>query len=156
METELVYISKDGRKFDDPFKCEEYERFLGKEPGKVGHAKEALRSIGMGQYLNGYLAVHHDGQNYWRHFITTCLDEYLENYVNVNELLEEKRWMTATVADAVRMLEEFDDSDECIYLLTCCRQRDFKGPFGATSQQNNNFWDKTQKKKESSTGHEVT
>ena len=97
--------------------------------------------------MNGHLAVDHNGEKYWHHFITTCLNEYLEDYVNVGDIMDEKRWITATVADAVKMLEKFDDNDECIYLLTCCKQRDFNSPFGGTMQANNNFWEKKPKKK---------
>ena len=142
MDTELFYIAKDGRRFTDPFKCEEYEKMLGKQPGTVGYAKDALRNIGEQKFINGHVAVHHVGECHWVHYITTCLDDYIEDYVNVNNLPEEKRWITSTIADAIKMLDGFDESDECVYMLTACDQRDFKSLNSVAMQHNQAFWDK--------------
>ena len=142
MEAELVYYAKDGRRFRDPLECERYERTLGLQPGTWGYARESLRALGEDMYLNGYIAIRHDGRSRWHHMITTCLDDRLEDYVNVNDLSEDKRWISITIGGMIEFLDtQYSDDDECIYLLTYCKQKDFMCDFGATSQTNNVFWE---------------
>jgi hypothetical protein len=149
MEAEIIYYAKDGRRFLDPLKCEEYERTLGLQPGTWGYAREWLRALGEGMYLNGYIAVRHEGRNAWHHMITTSLDDYLCDYVNVDELTDDKRWTAITIGEMIKYLDaRYNDDDECIYLLTYCKQKDFKCDFGATEQQNQNFWENSKKDSE--------
>ncbi len=145
MEAEVIYKAKDGKKFDDPMECEKYERKLGIKPGTVGFAKETFRNIGMDMYLNGQLAVLHEKKAVWHHLITLNIDDYIEDYVNVNNIAQDKRWMKAQVKVVLKYLEQYNDDDECVYMLTFCRNMDFKGTLGTMMQNNEDFWKKANK-----------
>ena len=43
MDINVIYTAKDGRRFNDPYECEEYEKRLGTEPGRVGRARINLK-----------------------------------------------------------------------------------------------------------------
>ena len=83
MEIDVVYTAKDGTRFDDPYKCEEYEKRLGTQPGTVGRARIDLKDIGEQKYVFGLLKVRHEGGSHYRAYMTQCVDKKMQSVVAV-------------------------------------------------------------------------
>ena len=147
MDIDVVYKAKDGMQFSDPFKCEEYEKRLGSEPGTVGRARIDLKALGENTYVFGLLKVRHDDVNHYRTYVTRCVDDKLEDYVNVSELDVDKRWIRNTIADVLRDMEQFNDNDLCEYEFLYCGHWEFGGehPFGCTRTHNQKLWEEMEK-----------
>ena len=147
MEINVVYTAKDGRQFDDPYKCEEYEKRLGTEQGTVGRARIDLKDIGEQKYVFGILKVRHEGSNQYRTYVTRCMDDKLEDYVNVSNLDVDKRWVRNTIADVLYDMEQYNDDDLCEYEFLYCDHWEFGGehPFGCIRINNQKLWAETEK-----------
>ena len=147
MEINVVYTAKDGMEFDDPYKCEEYEKRLGTQPGTVGRARIDLKDIGEQKYVFGILKARHEGGNYYRTYVVRCLDSKLEDYVNVSNLDVDKRWIRNTISDVLYDLEQFNDDDLCEYEFLYCDHWEFGGehPFGCTRIYNPKLWEELEK-----------
>ena len=147
MDINVIYTAKDGTRFDDPYKCEEYEKRLGTEPGTVGRARIDLKAFGENTYVFGMLKVRHENTNFYRTYVTQCIDSKLEDYVNVSELDVDRRWITATIGDVLHAMEEFNDDDLCEYEFIYCDHWDFGGghPFGCTRTHNPELWEEMKK-----------
>lgn len=149
MEIGITYTAKDGRQFDDPYKCEEYEKRLGTEQGTVARARIDLKDIGEQKYVFGMLKVRHegDGDNHFRTYVTRCVDDKLEDYVNVSNLDVDKRWIRNTIGDVLYDLEQFNDDDLCEYEFLYCDHWDFGGehPCGCIRTHNPKLWEELEK-----------
>jgi hypothetical protein len=147
MDINVIYTAKDGTRFNDPFKCEEYEKRLGTEPGTVGRARIDLKALGENKYVFGMLKVRHEGVSNYRTYVTRCVDEKLEDYVNVSELDVYKRWIRNTIGDVLRDMEHFNDDDLCEYEFLYCDHWEFGGehPFGCCRTSNLELWDEMEK-----------
>jgi len=147
MDIDVIYTAKDGRRFNDPYECEAYEKRLGTEPGTVGRARIDLKALGENRYVFGMLKVRHEGINNYRTYVTRCVDEKLEDYVNVSELDVDKRWIRNTISDVLHDMEHFNDDDLCEYEFLYCEHWEFGGehPFGCTRTHNPELWDEMEK-----------
>jgi len=147
MDINVIYTAKDGMRFSDPYECEEYEKRLGSEAGRVGRARIDLKALGENEYVFGMLKVRHEGINNYRTYVVRCLDDKLEDYVNVSELDVDKRWIRSTVSDVLRDMERFNDDDLCEYEFIYCDHWEFGGehPFGCTRTHNQELWDEMKK-----------
>ena len=147
MDINVVYTAKDGRRFSDPFECEEYEKRLGTQPGTVGRARIDLKALGEKMYVFGILKVRHDDCNHYRTYVTRCVDEKLEDYVNVSELDADKRWIVSNIGNVLSDMEEFNDDDLCEYEFLYCDHWDFGSgqPCGCIRTINQELWEKTEK-----------
>lgn len=146
MEIDITYTAKDGRQFDDPYECEEYEKRLGSKAGTVARARTDLKALGENTYVFGLLKVRHDDVNNYRSYMVRCVDDKLEGYVNVSELDVDKRWVRNTISDVLRDMERFSDDDLCEYEFLFCDHWEFnKHPFGCCRTNNPELWDKMKK-----------
>ena len=147
MTTEIIYTARDGKKFHDKRECEEYEKRLGTEPGTVGRARIDLKELGEDKYVHGLLKVRHEGFNNYRIYVVRCVDDKLEDYVNVSELDVDKRWIRSTIADVLSDMEQFSDDDLCEYEFVYCDHWEFGGehPFGCCRTHNTKLWDEMEK-----------
>lgn len=146
MDINVIYTAKDGRRFNDPYECEEYEKRLGTEAGTVARARIDLKALGENQYVFGLLKVRHDGCNYYRTYVVRCLDDKLEDYVTVSELDVDKRWIRNTISDVLRDMEQYNDDDLCEYEFLYCEHWDFnKHSFGCCRSNNQELWDEMKK-----------
>ena len=102
MDINITYTAQDGRRFNDPYECEEYEKRLGTEAGMGARARIDLKALGENRYVFGLLKVCHEGHNYYRSYVTRCVDEKLEDYVNVSSLDVDKRWIRSTIGEVLR------------------------------------------------------
>jgi hypothetical protein len=147
MDINITYTAKDGRKFGDPYECEEYEKRLGTVAGTVARTRIDLKAIGEKKYVFGMLKVRHEGLNNYRTYVTRCIDEKLEDYVNVADLDVDKRWIRNTMEDVLNDMEQFADDDLCEYEFIYCDHWEFGGehPFGCCRSINNRLWDEMEK-----------
>ena len=147
MDINITYTAKDGRKFSDPYECEEYEKRLGPEAGTVARTRIDLKAIGEKKYVFGMLKVRHEGINNYRTYITRCIDDKLEDYVNVSDLDVDKRWIRNTMEDVLNDMEQFADDDLCEYEFIYCDHWEFGGEhsFGCCRSINNRLWDEMEK-----------
>lgn len=147
MDINIIYTAKDGRRFNDPYECEEYEKRLGTEPGTVARARIDLKALGENEYVFGILKVRHENISHYRTYVVRCLDDKLEDYVNVSDLDVDKRWIRNTIGDVLHDMEQFNDDDLCEYELLYCDHWEFGGehPFGCTRTHNQKLWDEMEK-----------
>jgi len=147
MDINITYTARDGRKFSDPYECEEYEKRLGPEAGTVARTRIDLKAIGEKKYVFGMLKVRHEGINNYRTYVTRCIDEKLEDYVNVSDLDVDKRWIRNTMEDVLNDMEQFADDDLCEYEFIYCDHWEFGGehPFGCCRIHNSKLWDEMEK-----------
>lgn len=146
MDINITYTAKDGRRFHDPYECEEYEKRLGSEPGTVGRARIDLKELGEDRYVFGMLKVRHDGCNCYRTYVVRCLDDKLEDYVNVSSLDVDKRWIRNTISDVLHDMEQFGDDDLCEYEFIYCDHWEFnKHTFGCCRSSNPELWEEMEK-----------
>lgn len=147
MDINVIYTAKDGRRFSDPFECEEYEKRLCTEAGTVARARIDLKELGEKMYVFGMLKVRHEGGNYYSTYVTRCVDDKLEDYVTVNSLDVDKRWIRNTISDVLHDMEQFNDDDLCEYELLYCDHWEFGGehPCGCIRTINQKLWEETEK-----------
>ena len=147
MDINITYTAKDGRRFNDPYECEKYEKRLGTKAGTVGRARIDLKELGEDRYVFGMLKVRHEDVNHYRTYVTRCVDEKLEDYVNVSNLDVDKRWIRSTIADVLRDMERFSDDDLCEYEFIYCDHWEFGGEhtFGCCRTHNQELWDEMEK-----------
>lgn len=137
------YIAQDGTRFDDPLKCQDYERKCGFPVGTVGRAKIDLAEIGTHKYVNGILKIVLDASNQRSFHIyhTINVDDILVDYVNVESIDESKRWITATFEDVLNDLNRYNDDDLCEYEFLFSDDRSFLSS-GCTRISNKELWNK--------------
>ena len=147
MDIDVVYKAKDGRRFNDPFECEAYEKRLGTEEGTVARARIDLKELGENTYVFGMLKVRHEGINNYRTYVVRCLDDKLEDYVNVSSLDVDKRWIRNTIADVLHDMEQYSDDDLCEYEFIYGEHWEFggKNPFGCIRTNNPKLWEEMKK-----------
>jgi len=147
MDINITYTAKDGRRFNDPYECEKYEKRLGTEAGTVARARIDLKEIGEDKYVFGLLKVHHEGVTNYRSYVTRCVEEKLEDYVNVSSLDVDKRWIRNTISDVLHDLEQFSDDDLCEYEFLYCDHWEFGGEhlFGCCRTSNPELWEEMEK-----------
>ena len=133
MDIDVVFTAKDGRRFSDPYKCEEYEKRLGTKVGTVGRARIDLKALGEDRYVFGLLKVRHEDVNHYYTYVTRCVDEMLEDYV--------------TVSDVLYDMEQFPKDDLCEYEFLYCDHWEFNSghPFGCCRTHNSKLWEEMEK-----------
>ena len=138
---EIYYKAKDGKLFTDPLKCEDYEKTLGILPGSVGQLIQELEKLGSDTYIFCIVYVKEKTCKtiYCRY--TACCDSVLEDYVNVENLSEGKRYLYETVEEFVNMLKKTDKDYPCQWMISFSENIDFKNP-GIMSNFNREVWDK--------------
>lgn len=139
MEAEITYIAKDGRRFDDALKCEEHEKSLGIIPNSVGMLIQDLEKLDAEMYIFGIVLTRSDKELtlYTRWTIST--DHILEDYVNVENLDDEKRHDVARVGELVKTLKELDKDIPCQYFIIYSKDVDLRCP-GCMANHNPKAW----------------
>lgn len=142
MEVEkIIYKAKDGRLFYDPLECEDYEKSLDVIPNSIGDLINNLEKEHVqGGYMTGIIMVKEANvQTTLYTECTTNIDKYLEDYVNVENLKEEQRYLTAKVDDVVKFLKRLDKDWPCQYMIVYSKNIDFQRP-GVMANHNKEVW----------------
>lgn len=142
MEVEkIIYKAKDGRLFNDPLECEDYEKSLGVLPNSIGDLINQLEKEHVkGDYMTGIIIVKEsNGQTSIYAESTVNIDDKLEDYVNVENLKEEQRYLTAKVDDVVKFLKKLDKDRPCQYMIVYSKNIDFQR-LGVMANHNKEVW----------------
>lgn len=114
METEIKYRAKDGRVFDDPFKCEDYENTLGISPGTIGDVLQFLEKEPEDKHVSGILICKHNGELCSNTFSNLCIQEEEVDDIFGGIKSEEKGWIINTVKDVIEVMRiSYDKNDLC-------------------------------------------
>ena len=140
-EEKIIYKAKDGRLFYDPLECEDYEKSLGVLPNSIGDLINQLEKEHVkGGYMTGIVMIKEtNGQTSIYAESTVNIDDKLEDYVNVENLKEEQRYLTAKVDDVVRFLKTLDKDLPCQYMIVYSKYIDLHNP-GAMANHNSEVW----------------
>ena len=142
MEVEkIIYKAKDGRLFYDPLECEDYEKSLDVLPNSIGDLINQLENEHVkGGYMTGVVMIKEtNGQTSIYAESTVNIDDKLEDYVNVENLKEEQRYLTAKVDDVVRFLKTLDKDRPCQYMIVYSKHIDLHNP-GVMANHNKEVW----------------
>lgn len=136
-----MYIAKDGRRFTDALLCEEYEKTIGIIPNTVADLILTLSKHDEKKYVFGIALVRHrkDGSASIYTGFTGCCDDALEAFVNIKDLTEEQRYITATVGDMIDALRKLDGDDPVQYMIVFSSDIEFHGP-GVMANHNPLVW----------------
>ena len=139
----IIYKAKDGRLFDDPLKCEDYEKTVGILPGSVGDLiNELEKDDKQNCYMFGVVLVREKngtGSIYTRY--TANIDYRLEDYVNVSNLTEEQLYESTTIGDFLETLKKLDKDLMCQYMIVYSHNIDLSTP-GLMVNFNKEAWPK--------------
>lgn len=145
----ITYRAKDGKLFLDPLECEEYEKTIGILPGSVGALIADLEKLKPTMYIHGVVLVREKEANKDESAIytrtTMCCDSLLEDYVNVNNLTEEQRYMSETVGCFIKELKKTNKDYPCQYMLAFSHNISMV-PAGVMSNYNISAWRSEDKK----------
>lgn len=113
----ITYRAKDGKLFLDPLECEEYEKTIGILPGSVGALIQDLEKLEPSDYIFGQVLAKGEERQIVYCRATVCCDSVLEDYVNVNNLNEQQRYLISTVGNFIEELRKTNKDYPCQYML---------------------------------------
>ena len=115
----IFYKAKDGRIFTDPLECEQYEKTIGILKGSVAAMLQDIEEHMPERkgYVSGLVQVM-DGKTsrIWNYAIH-CIDDQLEDFVNVKDLREEQRYVATTIEGLFNDYKDVDHDLPCQYML---------------------------------------
>lgn len=141
MEAEVTYVAKDGRRFSDALQCEEYERTIGVIPNTVADVILELDKRDENEYIFGIVLVRHrnDGSASIYTRFTGCVDDKLESFVNLSDIITEQRYITATFGELKNALRKEDKDDWAQYMIVFSSNLEFERP-GIMASHNPLAW----------------
>lgn len=138
----IIYKAKDGRTFTDPLACEEYEKTLGVIPCSVGDLIQELEKRNPNDYIFGIVFIKgNDKNNILLIRTTICLDGILEDYVNLENLTEEQRYLSETIGVFLCTLRKMDKDAPCQWWIIHSKDISLKGA-GMMANYNEKCWAK--------------
>ena len=138
----IVYKAKDGKIFFDPIECEEYEKTIGVLPGSVGDLLNELdKNTSDTDYIHSIVKILDGDESRIDMRTTICVDNLLEDYVNVENLSEEKRYAISTAGELKNILKEVNQDLPCQWFVIFSSDINFDC-LGAMSNYNKNAWRK--------------
>lgn len=137
----IIYRAKDGKLFYDPLECEEYEKTIGILPGTVGALIKILEELDPNDYILGIVLVREENCTAIYRRDTVCCDSLLEDYVNINNLTEQQRYLYETVGNFIEELKKNNKDYPCQYMLTYSSNINMK-PCAVMSNYNEKVWKK--------------
>ena len=121
MEIDVTYVAKDGMRFTDALKCQDYEKTLGVIPGSVGDFICQLEKMPQEHYISGSVMVRTKtgkGMSF-QSFVSRAVDDDIEE----SDPLFSEKAITTTVAQAIRCITHLYDKDSPIqYICMVCEK----------------------------------
>lgn len=125
MESEMKYVARNGREFDDLKLLNQYEMALDTDPNTIGYVVRMLRSFE--GFVTGVVICEHDGLTCSQPLVTACVDDWLKDYVDVETLTQEQRYIDSSTRRCAAVLRRrFSDEDPCQYILIIGKDVDMK------------------------------
>lgn len=135
----IIYRAKDGKLFYDPLECEEYEKTIGILPGTVGDLIKSLEELDPNDYILGIVLVREENSSALYRRDTVCCDSLLEDYVNINNLTEQQRYLYETVGNFIEELKKTNKDYPCQYMLEYSSNINMT-PSSIMANYNKNAW----------------
>ncbi len=121
----IKYIAADGREFEDPVRYNHYEKALASDPNTIGYLVRLLQSID--GFVTGVIIAEHDGHSYSQPFVTACVDDWLKDFVDVETLTQEQRYLDSSTGRCAAVLRRrFAPEDLCQYIILIGKTVDMK------------------------------
>ena len=136
----IFYRAKDGRIFTDPLKCEAYEKTIGILQGSVGMLVNELEKHNAESYINGMVLVKTRKGMDAAIMLSASLDDYLESFVNVNDLTKDQRYIYETVGGLIKYLARYDKDLPCQYMILLSDTPDSAKSKTAMANYNPEIW----------------
>ena len=125
MGAEVKYIARDGRQFDDLKHFEQYEKALDCDRNTIEYVVRMLLSFD--GYVTGVVICEHEGKTCPQPFVTTCLDDWLRDFVDVETLTVGERYIDSSTKRCAAVLRrKFAMDDPCLYILIVADSVDMK------------------------------
>ena len=137
----IIYEAKDGRLFYDPLECEKYEKTIGILPGTVGALIKNLEELSPTDYIMGLVVVKEEECCCFYRRETVCCDSLLEDYVNINNLTEQQRYLYETFGNFIEELKKTNKDYPCQYMIAHSSNINMK-PSAVMSNYNEKVWKK--------------
>ena len=109
MEIDVTYVAKDGRRFTDALKCQDYEKTIGIIPGSVGDFICQLEQMPQEHFISGSVMVRTKtgkGMSF-QNFVSRAMDDDIEE----SDPLFSEKAITTTVAQAIEAISHLYDRD---------------------------------------------
>ena len=136
------YVAKDGRIFDDPLKCQDYEdHLMGVIPGSVAALIQSLNEIPKERFCTCMFYIRQDSGKTLFFRAAVDLEPRLSPYVNVNDLEEDKRCILYTIGKLVKDLGQFDKDAPVCGMMVIADNINFKGDISVMQTTNKDCWD---------------
>ena len=140
MEIDITYIAKDGCRFKDPLKCEDYEKTIGVLPNSVADVINMFEKYPKHFIFGIVMVKHKDGTCSIYTRFTGCCDRVLEDYVTVSSIAKEQRYIYATFEELIATLRDNEDKDSpAQYMIVYDNDMEFKHP-GVMASHNPLVW----------------
>jgi len=109
------YVAKDGRTFDDPLKCQDYEDHqMGVIRGSVAALLESLKGLPQDNFCTCIFYISEESGKSIYARVTLDLEPFLSPYVNVEDLDIDARRLTCTIGQLMKGIERYDkDAPVC-------------------------------------------
>ena len=141
----MYYKAKDGKLFQDPLECQEYEKNLGVIPNSVADIINVLEEMNPNDYVNATMILKEpDGTKTILCYDTICCDLKMNPYVNVEDLDIEQRCFIYTFTDIINWLKKYDKDCPVQYMIVFSSDITMKNT-GIMANNNPNVWSKIQK-----------
>ena len=126
----IKYIAPDGKKFGDLKEYMEYTEIKFRDgkvvPGTVGQMFQSLRRYQDTDYVHGIVSIkEHNGNFNVQCFHTMNIENIVAPFTDVQQLNDDQKFVTATIADMKRVLNKFWDC-QCTATVIVSPDRDFK------------------------------
>ncbi len=141
MKIETKYVAEDGRIFDDPLKCQDYENTkMGVIPGTVGSLIKMLSKFPKEKYCSCLYFIDTDKGKYIHLRVTFCIDNKLCDYVNIETLDAEKRYFSCTIGELINELKMYGETSKVCGMVVVGDGYEMKN-MSVASQTNQEMWD---------------
>lgn len=146
----IYYKAKDGRIFTDPLECEQYEKTIGILKGSVAAMLQDVENHIQDRngYVHGLVQVMDGKTSRVWNYVIRCIDDHLEDFVNVKDLREEQRYVASTIEEMFNDFKEVDRDLPCQYFLLLSTNLTFDGSKGnvwTIANWNPNAWNGKEK-----------
>ena len=146
MEILTKYMAKDGKMFNDPLECEEYEKGLGIVPGSVADIISYLnKQCKPESYVHGLVYVKEpDGSKSIFQCTTICVAGKLNSFVNIGDLNTDQLYIQTTAGEVMDWLGKFDKDSPVQYFLAYSKNIDMS-ECGVITLHNPKVWEEKEK-----------
>lgn len=137
------YIAEDGRTFEDPLECQDYEdREMGIIPGSVASLIQSLKKLPQDNFCTCIFYIRgKSGKNIYP-AVTIDLEPYLSPYVNVADLEEDKRCITCTIGQLIKTLGQYDKESPVCGMMIYADNFPFRKNVSVFQSVNPKCWEK--------------